>query len=565
MKTWPSHFKLTGDPFGEDPAGWRYYYGACYGIASLRLERAFEQPRGYVLVTGPAGTGKSTLVRSVLSRVPVYAVAVVSAAHRAPAAVIEALLRGREPLDGPFSDTRKRAVLLEMLDHARRQKKPIVCIIEDAHLAHVGQLRDLFTAVNLAPDAHQLIQLVLVGRPALLSTLDATSLDALRTRIATRVQMTPLNSNEVADYLRDRLEAVGAERVEHILPAVTMRSIAQASRGVIALCEAIARRSLERAAATDGATVTTEIVEEVATIYSGPPADVRQAAVTMLRRLPSVLTSGPVAAVVALALAVAAIQVSLVRGPRGTIEAGLAALAGIATTPTVTVSQSEDAVLAQRRKEQMRETFLAGTPYEKEIPPPPRPGSALPSAQAAPAPLPPGAIPPATSSGVKVFTVKPDGTTTVAPRTPGAETPAMPTIPIAPLPPGAPPPVDPSAARPMRVMGTPPASDGSPPSPVKPALPTTATAPPPLPIQPSTAATGAAISLQVGAFRELKSAADLRARLQGKFSDVYISTVESGGEPLYRVRVGHFRSEADSDATKSSLQAAGFPSFRVTD
>ena len=100
MKSWTSHFKLTGDPFGDDPAGWRYYYGACYGIASLRLERAFEQPRGYVLVTGPAGTGKSTLVRSVLARVPVYSVAVVSAAHRAPAAVIEALVRGREPLDG---------------------------------------------------------------------------------------------------------------------------------------------------------------------------------------------------------------------------------------------------------------------------------------------------------------------------------------------------------------------------------------------------------------------------------------------------------------------------------
>jgi len=563
MKSWPSHFKLTGDPFGEDPVGWRYYYGACYGIASLRLERAFEQPRGYVLVTGPAGTGKSTLLRSVLARVSVYAVAVVSAAHRAPVAVIEALLRGREPIDGPFSDTRKRAVLLEMLDHARRQKKPIVCVIEDAHLAHAGQLRDLFTAVNLAPDAHQLIQLVLVGRPSLLSTLDTTSLDALRTRVATRAQMTPLNSTEVADYLRDRLEAVGAEHVEQILPAVTMRSIAHASRGVIALCEAIARRSLERAAATDCATVTTEIVEEVATIYSGPPADVRQAAATMLRRLPGALTSGPVAAVVALALAVAAIQVSLVRGPRGTIEAGLAALAGIATTPTVTVPQVEDPVLAQRRKEKMRETFLAGTPYEKEIPPPPRPAGQVPTAPAAAGNLPSGAMPPATSSGVKVFTVKPDGTTTVVPGSPGAAKPAMPTIPIAPLPPGAPPPVDPSAAKPMRVLGTPPTDLEPSPSTAKPALPMTP--PPPLPIKPSIAIAGTPISLQVGAFRELKSAADLRARLQGTFSDVYISTVESGGEPLYRVRVGHFRSEAESDAAKSSLQAAGFPSFRVTD
>lgn len=547
MKSWTSHFRLSGDPFGDSLTDWRYYYGACYGIASLRLERAFEQPRGYVLVTGPAGTGKSTLVRSVLSRVPVYSVAVVSAAHRAPVAVLEALLRGREPIETPFSDTRKRAVLFDLIEHARRQKKPIACVIEDAHLAHVGQLRDLFTAVNLAPDAHQILQLVLVGRPSLVSTLEAASLDALRTRIATRVQMTPLNSTEVADYLRDRLEAVGAEQVERIFPATTMRSIAQASRGVIALCEAIARRSLERAAATDCQTVTTEIVEEVATIYSGPPADVRHAVTTMLRRLPSALTSGPVAAVVALALTVAAIQVSLVRGPRGTIEAGLAALTGIATTPTVTVPESGDDVLAQRRKQNMRDTFLAGTPYETEIPPPPRPGSEVPPAPPAGKTLPPGALPPATSSGVKVFTVKPDGTTTVVPNKPTATAP-QPMIPIAPLPPGAPP------AEPTPL--------GAPPTGAKPA-PTTATAPAPLPIAPP--AKSRVISLQVGAFRELKSAADLRARLQEKFSDVHISTIDSGGEPLYRVRVGHFRSEDESNATKSALQAAGFASFRVTD
>jgi cell division septation protein DedD len=316
---------------------------------------------------------------------------------------------------------------------------------------------------------------------------------------------------------------------------------------VIALCEAIARRSLERTAATDCQTVTTEIVEEVATIYSGPPADVRQAAVTMLRRLPSALTSGPVAAVVALALTVAAIQVSLVRGPRGTIEAGLAALTGISTTATVTMPESGDDVLAQRRKQNMRDTFLAGTPYETDIPPPPRPASDAPAKTPSGTTLPPGAIPPATSGGVKVFTVKPDGTTTVVPNNPTAGTPLPPMIPIAPLPPGAPP------AEPPTPLGAPPAA-------AKPA-PTTATAPPPLPIKPS----AATISLQVGAFRELKSAADLRARLQEKFSDVFISTVDSGGEPLYRVRVGHFRSEAESDATKSSLQAAGFASFRVTD
>ena len=522
MKGWIPYFKLADDPFGEDPSSWRYYYGACYGIASLRLERAFEQPRGYVLITGDAGTGKSTLVRSVLARVPTYAVATVSAAHRAPAAVIEALLRGRGPVDGAFSDTRKRAALLDLLEHARVQKKSIVCVIEDAHLARAGQLRDLLTAVDIAPDASRVVQIVLVGRTPLIETLKSRSLEELWKRVATRVQMLPLNSHEVADYLRDRLEAAGAEQVESILPPMTMRSIAQSSRGVIALCDAITRRSLERAAATDCAHVTTEIVEEVATIYVGPPNDVRSAAATMLRRLPGALVSGPVAAVVVLALAVAAIQVSLVHGPRAPIEAGLAALTGITTTANVNVADDES-TLAQRRKQNMRDTFLAGTPYETEIAPPPRP------------------IAPA-STGSTGLTVTPGTAMPIAPPRKTEDS-----FPVS-IPGGTPKGI-PALPPPLPATGT------TAPGPVA--------APGVAPPATNAASAQTGLSLQVGAFRELKSAHELRSRLQGKFSDVHISTTDSGGEPLYRVRVGHFATEDEATRMKTSLQSAGFASFRV--
>jgi cell division protein FtsN len=72
------------------------------------------------------------------------------------------------------------------------------------------------------------------------------------------------------------------------------------------------------------------------------------------------------------------------------------------------------------------------------------------------------------------------------------------------------------------------------------------------------------VSLQVGAFRQVESAMSLKNRLLPRFSDTWISRIDSGGEPLYRVRVGHFASVEETASLKAELLAHGFPSFRTT-
>ena len=478
MSDWIKHFKLHGNPFGRESETWRYYYGARYGVASLRLEQAFEQRRGYVVVTGPAGTGKSTLVNSVLDVADVYARATVSVSQRTPMAVIDALLSGREPMQDSFTPTRKRAALLEMIEHARAQGRPIVCVVEDAHLARVGQLKDLITAVNITPDAHQVLTLVLVGRAELAETLKTRALAGLKTRIATKIETAPMTSEQVSDFVCDRLESAGCESPKEIFPAEAMLRVAHNSRGVTALCETIARTALDRAAAGQSKEVSPELVEEIGAIYRPPDED--PSARSLLAGLPGFLNPGPVLGVVSLALLVAAAQIAMVGSNRVTVEAAVGSLTGISASPTVSIKSSND--IAQRRKQNMRENFLAGTPYEVEIPPPARP----------------------------------------APQNSGASSPAS------------------NTADDKIAVSEPPATDAEPP-----------------------VSLGPADSLQVGAFRELRSAADMKARLQKHFDDVYISTVESGGEPLYRVRVGRYRDNRNALHTTQLLQAAGYPSFRV--
>jgi type II secretory pathway predicted ATPase ExeA len=481
VSDWIKHFKLDGNPFGRESETWRYYYGARYGVSSLRLEQAFEQKRGYIVVSGPAGTGKSTLVNSVLSRTDVYAKATVSVSQRPPACVIDALLSGREPLQDSFTPTRKRAALLEMIEHARSQNRSIVCVVEDAHLARAGQLKDLITAINITPDAHQVLLLVLVGRADLNDTLRTRSLAGLKSRIATKIETVPMSMEEVADFVADRLDSAGCESPGKIFPHIAMRKVAQGSHGVIALCETIARTALDRAATGQSKTISPELVEEIGAIYR-PPSEGSNTR-TLLASLPGFLNPGPVLGVVSLALLVAAAQIAMVGSNRVTVEAAVGSLTGISATPTISIKSSND--IAQRRKQNMRENFLAGTPYEVEIAPPARPAPAGQTGMSG------DSVP--SRSEVDAITISP------APAT--------------------------DAERPITV--------------------------------------GPTESLQVGAFRELRSAADMKARLQKHFGDVYISTIESGGEPLYRVRIGRFRTNVDTLHMIQLLQAAGYPSFRV--
>jgi len=524
---WHSHFGLTSDPFRQESG--EFYYGARFGVASLRLEQALEQRRGFIILTGPAGTGKSALLRSVLGRTEATATATVSAAHHRPSAVIDALLRHHEPR-GEDSEERRRAALMQLIDNARVSGRPIVCVIEDAHLAKPGKLADLVAAVGVTPEAHKVLQIVLVGREELTRTLESPALADLRGRITARVQTVPFSAREVADFLTDRLELAGAPGSDKLMPIPTVAAIARYSQGIIALCLALAGAAMQRAAETSSAAVGPEHVDEAAAIYVKQPLGGRGK--MQLREMSSWLRPGSAVGILLLALGVAGAQVSMIGTGEPPVEAAMGGISALPDTPTVAeqVELAEQArleMLAQRRSP--REEFLGGTPYEVEIKPPPRPGS-TPAPQSVEQMIEESKLPPAPGPPRAPATKYP--ATAPMNRPPAGITPAPPPAPL--------PASEPASAAPVaqspRVMGN--------------------VAPP---------GAGPYMSLQVGAFRDLRSATAMKKKLDRSFSEVYISDTRSGGEPLYRVRVGRFQTPEETLPLKQRLQAAGHPSFRVNE
>jgi len=540
---WYGLFGLSSDPFGEESGD--YYYGSRYGVESLRLEQALEQKRGVVVVTGPAGTGKSALLRCVLSRVQTTAVATVSATERAPASVIEALLGEQDPAGGDTGASHRRARLLAVLHRAQATGRPVVCIVEDAHAANAGQLRELLGALEVTAEAQGVVQLVLVGRPALKETLQSAALRPLKARITARVETAKLCAGEIAEFVMDRLELSGSTAAARIFPPATIAAMHRASGGVIGMDAPLARASLFRAPESASFAVTPEHVAHAMVECESLRPETPPGLLSTIGPLRTWVTSASAVGLVLLALLVAAAQVSMISGPPTPVEASLAGIREAAAPidepatsntgqPVVASSTSgsradDDAVeasdaaaleLAQLRSP--REQFLEGTPYEVEIAPPPRPGTEP------------------TSSG------QPSGEPIVDMPIPGTGAPQG----IYPAPgtgTDAPPP------RVVQPISPPSQQQMSPAPPVQAA---------PVPASPPA---GPYVALQVGAFREMRSATSLKKKLSKSFNDVYISTIDSGGDPLHRVRVGRFRTPEETMPLRQRLQTMGYPSFRVTE
>jgi len=500
MRDWIRRFGLSADPFDakETPG---FYYGGPYGVASLRLEQALRQRRGYVVVTGEAGLGKTSLVRSVLARREVFASAGVSCAEASPASVIEQMLLRAEPFAGSFSATRRRAALLSMVEQAKLADKPIVFIIEDAHLADPVQLEDLRVALTLDTAINDVVQVILVGRLKMTESLASRTLRELAAQVVATVTLPRMTTDEAVDFLGDRLADCGVERSDSVFTQDAIIAIARHSAGIITTCSSLARESLKRAADADAQVVTPDFVADAAAVFAPAASDESQ-----VLRKPKAYRwlagpMGAVAVILLLALAVAATQVNLMDPWAGEArDSGdtNTADAAVGTMPDFQLPPVQSASPKRLAGSPLRDKFLADTPYEVTITPPENPNASKHSK-------------PTAGAGKARSTGGTAGQAPIVPMRPAA-----------------------AAIRSAVSRGK------------------------------ATPRRGR-IALQVAAFRNLDSADELKALLARRFDDVYVSKILSGGTPLYRVRVGNFREASETQPLRKRLQAAGYASFRVTE
>lgn len=262
------HFQILRDPFELTPDPARFVATARHNEALASIYYAIRQHKGFAVVTGEVGTGKTLLLRCLLQLFK-------ESKDFAYAYLFHSRLSALEFLQYALSDFgletagKNKSELLfafgKFLSDRGAQQLTTALIVDEAHDLSEELLEEVRLLSNLEAPDRKLLQIVLVGQPELDQKLDSFKLRQLKQRIAIRTHLEPLTLEETAHYIHQRLEAAGASsNLNSIFPMDTVEEVHRWSRGLPRLINSICENALISAYAQKKQMVSPDVIAKVA-------------------------------------------------------------------------------------------------------------------------------------------------------------------------------------------------------------------------------------------------------------------------------------------------------------
>jgi len=260
-------YGLTRNPFEISPDPYFLFATARHNEALASIVHGVLRHKGFIVVSGEVGTGKTLLVRCLLELLRRQDIASANVFNPC-LSPLEFLRYIVGDLGIKTASQDKGCLLLELNNYliARHRKNTTTVLIVD-EAQHLGPevLEEIRLLTNLETSQQKLLQIVLVGQPELDQKMDSPDLRQLKQRIAMRCQLEPLQEEETKSYILRRLQRAGANsHANTMFPPETMASVYRYSKGIPRLINTVCDNALIAAYAGKSPSVGPEIIDEVA-------------------------------------------------------------------------------------------------------------------------------------------------------------------------------------------------------------------------------------------------------------------------------------------------------------
>ncbi|OLD63005.1 MAG: hypothetical protein AUI53_00350 [Acidobacteria bacterium 13_1_40CM_2_60_7] len=260
-------FQLKDQPFRLTPDPRFLHLAEPHQAALTTLLEGIFYRKGLVMITGPIGTGKTTLVHTALHFISDKKMGIKSALLFNPVLTrdefLEMMLEEFEVSCPSASKPRRLMALHQMLLEAQRRGGTAVLFIDEAHLLSTELLEEIRLLGNADTHQEKLLQIILCGQPELLAMMNRRELSALQQRIAARAHLRPLSLAETRAYVAERLHAAGLQGPSPFPPS-TLEVVFRCSEGVPRLINLVCDGCLALGFRTQRRMIQQDIAEEVA-------------------------------------------------------------------------------------------------------------------------------------------------------------------------------------------------------------------------------------------------------------------------------------------------------------
>ena len=240
------YYSLTRKAFEMSPDPYFYFPTPLHNEAMATLYYGVQMRKGFVVVTGEVGTGKTLLVRCLLDSLTLHKIAFAFVYN--PVLSVSGFLAHVLTDLGLPSVARYKVRMLAQLNHYLLERssrgETTALVIDEAQLLSWELLEEIRLLTNLETSQNKLLQIVLVGQPELDHILDSHKLRQLKQRIGMRCRLEPLGRETVRGYVR-RPELAGANfGGAAIFPDETIGTVYQFSQGIPRLVNTLCENAL---------------------------------------------------------------------------------------------------------------------------------------------------------------------------------------------------------------------------------------------------------------------------------------------------------------------------------